>query len=431
MLSARRLPGSGWLLGIVLVCILGLLIVRIGMVRRNSAVFAQSVPSTLTPADAVFANRENEFAFDLFHAVDSSAGSENSFISPLSVAQAMTMLYDGARGATQSEIGTGMSLGGLAGSEVDSGAGGLGAYVEHADPDVRIEVANALWSNLSVSFQPSYQDECEHYFGATAASLDFNSPSAAQTINGWASTHTHGKITSIVTPEELAQEGGVVLTDAVYFHGKWQDPFDPSQTANQPFTLANGVVKPMPLMAQTIDSGYVDNDEFQAVRLPYGDGDTCMWIVLPKPNQSLNVIARSATAGLWGQWTGSVSYPQVELYLPKFHVDTDTRLDGELETLGIRTVFGPDADLSPMSASPLFVSSVDHKATLDVDEKGTIATAVTTIGLAGAAEPVGPSPPPIIVRVDHPFLCVIQENKSRAILFIGCIRDPQPETAGT
>jgi serpin B len=156
------------------------------------------VPSSTPTADAVatlakhydvndsdkeMADRENHFAFDLFHSVDSKAGSDNSFISPLSIDQAMTMLYDGANGQTQSEIANALHIGGFKRSDVDTDTSELRRYIDGPDPQVQIEIANALWADKRISFTPAYQDECAKYFDASATTLDFTFPTASATIN--------------------------------------------------------------------------------------------------------------------------------------------------------------------------------------------------------------------------------------------------------
>jgi serpin B len=175
-------------------------------------------------------------------------------------------------------------------------------------------------------------------------------------------------------------------------------------------------------MTRTDQLNYTETSNYQAASVPYGDGSTSMWIVLPKTGHTIDEISKSINDDTWKTITNS-GYSLVELHLPKFQVDTSSSLNGDLAALGINSIFSESADFRSMSDTSLFVSNVYHKATLDVDEKGTVATAVTTIVMTASATAMPHDPPkPIIMRVDHPFLCVIQENKSGAILFIGAIQ---------
>jgi serine protease inhibitor len=181
----------------------------------------------------------------------------------------------------------------------------------------------------------------------------------------------------------------------------------------------------MPMMHQTNEFQVLQTDVFQAVQLPYGNGRISMVIVLPRMGQSLDAVASSLTEDQWKTWMSSMTSHSVDLTMPRFHVDYSASLVRGLQYMGIRDAFdGGKADFSPMSATSMYVSDVLHKTTLDVDEAGTVATAATAITMvATAAEPM-PAPPPIVIRVDHPFLCAIEDSKTGVLLFVGFIRDP-------
>jgi serine protease inhibitor len=372
------------------------------------------------PAGAV-AQSENSFGFALLQAVDDHRA--NVFVSPLSIGQAMTMLYDGAGGVTRDQIGKAMRLDGLDAAAVDAGAGALRSGISDADPNVDLAIANALWADNSVEFRSSYAQTCLNVFGAQATSLDFKDPSAAATINSWVSRNTKGHITSIVSANSI-HEAGAVLTDAVYFHGSWSHAFDPGDTQDGPFTLASGDTKQLPMMEQTHRFSSIETDSYQAVALPYGAGRISMVIVLPRTGKSLDSIASALTGDSWQDLKSSMVSNQVDITLPRFHVDYSTSLVDGLKSMGIADAFDRHAaDFQPMSDTPMYVSAVVHKTTLDVDEAGTTATAATGITMMPMmAMPV--RRPPIVIRVDHPFICAIQDNQTGALLFIGLIRDP-------
>ena len=408
------------------------------------AILGCALPATVTRIDAVVAHadaytyrmsprdeamiptiaqRENDFGFSLLRSVDDHSG--NVFISPISVGQAMTMLCDGARGETRTQIAGAMNFAGLGAADVDGASFGLRNAVTGADSSVDLSVANALWADRSVDFRPTYADRCLSIFDAPSTTLDFNSPSAASIINSWVSQNTKGKITSILAPGPIFG-AGAVLTDAVYFHGSWSNKFDPQATESAPFTGSAGTSIQLPMMHQTTDFAVMQNNIFQAVKLPYGNGRISMVIVLPRAGVPLESLSYGLTSDEWRTWLSSMSEYPVDLTLPKFHIDYSTSLASGLKTMGIRDAFGPGAaDFEPMSDTAMYVSDVLHKTTLDVDETDTTATAATAIVMAQSC--AAPSPPiaPIVIRVDHPFLCAIQDNTTGALLFVGYIRDPQ------
>ena len=365
---------------------------------------------------------ENAFGFALLRAVDSHGG--NVFVSPLSIGQAMTMLDDGAAGATRAQISQALGVSGMDSDAVNRQSNALGGDLQSADPGVELSIANALWADQHISFLPTYTQTCLSVFGANSSSLDFADPSAAQTINSWVKAHTDGKIDAIVTADSI-RRASAVLTDAVYFHGKWRSTFNKGATQEGPFTTASGSTPNLPMMEQTHLFPVLQNDQFQAVKLPYGNGRISMFIVLPRSGQSVDSIAANLSAEQWDSWMSTMAIARVDLTLPRFHVDFSASLVSALKSLGITDAFERhDADFSGMSQTPMFVSDVEHKTTLDVDESGTTATAATAITMMPTmAMPV--MGPPIVIRVDHPFLCAIVDNQTGAVLFVGLIRNPQ------
>ena len=384
----------------------------------------QAIPVAL-PAAQPAAALENAFAFDLLRTVNRSASTGNSFLSPLSIDQAISMLAAGAGGETLAEIDNTLHAGATAPDALAQAAAlrsRLLAQSGVANSSVEINIANALWANRGVALRPAYTSACQRQLGARASTLDFSQPAAAKTINQWVATRTRGKINSIVQPSVLAN-ASAVLTDAVYFHGRWSDPFDVSDTKNALFHTASGAAETLPMMTQTDFFPAAQTDAFQAVALPYGKSGMSMVIVLPRAGHSLDALARALTPASWNQLMSSLHGTNVQLFLPRFHIDYSIELASSLSALGMRQVFTAGANLSPMSSTPLYVSSVIHKTTLDVDEKGTVATAAT--GIVAVTMSAMVPPPPITIRVDHPFLCAIRDNATGALLFLGCVRSPQ------
>ncbi len=320
------------------------------LVSTTPSLADQAIPAA-PPAAQLAAAHENAFAFDLLRTVNRSASTGNSFLSPLSIDQAVSMLAAGAGGDTLAEIDNTLHAGTTAPGALAQAAAlrsRLLAQGVAANSSVEINVANALWTRRGVALRPTYVGECLRQLGARASTLDFSQPAAARTINQWVATQTRGKTNSIVQPSELAN-ASAVLTDAVYFHGRWSRPFDVSDTKNASFHMASGAAETLPMMTQTDFFPAAQTEAYQAVALPYGKSGTSMVVVLPRAGHSLDALAGSLTPASWNRLMSSLQGTNVQLFLPRFHIDYSdgTGEQPERVDLGMRRVFGPEgADLS-------------------------------------------------------------------------------------
>ena len=331
----------------------------------------QTVPAA-TPAVRQAAAHENAFAFDLLRTVDRSANTGNIFLSPVSIDQAVSMLAAGSAGQTRAEIDATLHAGNAAPNSLSQAAAlrnRLLAQSSGANPSVEITIANALWANRGITLRPAYVGACRSELGAKASTLDFSQPAAADTINQWVANQTKGKINSIIDRDALAS-ASAVLTDAVYFHGSWDTPFNASLTKPAPFLTAAGVVKTVPMMTRNDSFMAAQTDVLQAVALPYGHSGMSMVVVLPRTGHSVDALARSLTPATWNHLMSSLQETPAFLFLPRFHLDYSTELRDSLIALGTRRVFSPTADLSPMSGTPLFISSVIHKDNIGRGREG-------------------------------------------------------------
>jgi serpin B len=293
-----------------------------------------------------------------------------------------------------------------------------------SDPSVQVSVANALWANAGLAFSPAFEADAKQFYRAQATTIDFNSPSAAGTINGWVRKNTQGRIPQIVTPDDLKYATNI-LTNAVYFHGEWQTPFETVNTIIKPFHLPGGGTKPVPLMQNTSEVAYSETPQFQAAALPYGTGRIAMVILLPKPSVSVETLALSLTGETTAHWLAAMPTTDIQLYLPRFKADMTASLGDPLSTLGMSLAFKDDADFDRMTSRRTKLSAVLHVATLDVDEQGTVAAAATGVAAMAGAMPMAPPPPPPVMRVDRPFIVLIRDTETGSLLFAGVIRDPQ------
>jgi serpin B len=290
-----------------------------------------------------------------------------------------------------------------------------------ADTAVTLDIANSLWLRQRFPMRPEFTAQAEKYFGASVATLDFANPSATAAINGWVSQATRGKITKII--EQIGPEMALYLINAVYFKGTWQVRFDPARTADQEFYPLAGAARQRPLMNQSGHYLYIKGADFQAVKLPYRGGGTAMYIFLPDRKDGITAFLKQLTDVNWRKWTASMARCKGDLALPRLTAAYEAELSRQLAQLGMGRTFSDNADFSGISEQGLAISEVRHKTVLEVNEQGTVAAAVTSVGMRTTSVVI--EPPPFSMTVDHPFFLAIADEATGAILFMGLIVDPQ------
>ena len=349
---------------------------------------------------------------------DNAAG--NVFLSPFSVSQALTMALNGAGGATQADMARTLGLNGLSTADVNAANGALLSQLTKPEDGVELSVANALWAAKGVQFPPDFRQRVHTFYGGEATTLDLRGPSAAPTINAWVKAHTGGKIDNLVGPADLRQ-AVAVLTNAVFFHGRWSVPFNPGGTSDAGFTGTDGTRRTVPMMSRVGDMEYAETEQFQAVALPYGAGRLRMVLLLPKNATGLDAVLASLDSRAWNATLAGLRPTHLALFLPRFKADTTLRLNKSLISLGMAPAFGGGADFRPMGLGGGFIGAVIHKAVLDVNEDGTTAAAATAVVQSRG---IGPRLPAVQVRADHPFLFTLWDGTTGTLLFAGAIRDP-------
>ena len=216
------------------------------------------------------------------------------------------------------------------------------------------------------------------------------------------------------------------LINAIYFKGTWQEEFDPSETRDDSFHLANGDIKQVPMMRQERQYPYYRGKNFQAIRLAYGDGQMSMYIFLPDPESDLNLFLENLNAKNWENWTSQFHPQDISLVMPKFKLEYRKKLNHTLKALGMGIAFEPYlADFSRMApleilGENLYIGEVIHKTFVEVNEEGTEAAAVTSVGVVATSLP----PPPIPFTIDRPFFFAIRDNETKTVLFMGVVREP-------
>lgn len=362
------------------------------------------------------------FGFKLFSALTNQQPNQNVFVSPSSVAIALAMVYNGASGETQRDMARAMEIQGMNLQVLNQANADLKALLENPDPKVQLSIANSLWARQGVPFKPEFIQRNQQFYQAKLTELNFADPRAVSTINGWVNQSTRGKITEIV--DQLSADDVMVLINAIYFKGNWSRQFDKQQTKTEPFYLANGSSKNHPLMTQRSEYRYLDHSLFQGVMLPYGEGRRMsMVVLLPKKNSTLNELERNLTAENWDQWMNQFRNRQGSIQIPRFKLEYKAELTRILAQLGMGNAFTRQANFSGISPVPTQIDQVNHKTFVEVNEEGTEAAAVTSIGIRATA--AIPMDEPFQMKVDRPFFCAIRDNQTGSVLFMGAIVDPR------
>lgn len=383
-----------------------------------------ALPRALTTQEQRLIEADNRFALKLLKQVtaDTRDTLENLFVSPLSVAMALGMTYNGAAGTTEEAMRTTLELEGMSVAEVNEAYRSLITLLRELDPRVQFQIANSIWYLQGYAVEQDFLDANHTYYDARVEALDFASPTAPTTINDWVSKQTRGVIPTIV--DYIPDGMRLYLINAIYFKGDWTEQFDPNRTQPRPFRLADGSTVNVPTMThgKQADIRIASRPYATIVDLPYGGQAFSMTIVLPSDSTTVDNLVSGLTAEQWSEWTAGLGPSRNEVFLPKFKITNTLALIPSLATLGMGIAFDcvpPEmADFTRIHApSELCITEVKHKSYVDVNEEGTEAAAVTSVG-------VGITSVPQSIVVNRPFIFALRENLSGTILFMGVIRHP-------
>jgi len=363
---------------------------------------------------------DNSFGFKLFKEIIEAEQNKNVFISPLSVSMALGMTYNGANGSTQEAMQEVLELSGLTIPEVNESYENLIKLLTQLDAKVRFQIANSIWYRQGLTPEEEFLNLCKEYFSALVTGLDFSHPNAAKTINAWVDENTNGKIKEIVD-DPIDAFIVMSLINAIYFKGDWTYQFDKDQTKDDWFTLPDGTKTRCKMMEQRGLYKYFANDDFQILDLPYGDGDFRMTILLPNFDKNIDSLIAEFDHESFNHWISCLAFPadSFDIYIPKFKLEYELKLNDVLEALGMGIAFSPVADFTKMyKGGGVWIDEVRHKTFVEVNEEGTEAAAVTSVSMVDSC------PGHHGFRVDRSFVFVIRENQSQSILFIGKIVEP-------
>ncbi|MFH8382861.1 serpin family protein [Kitasatospora sp. NPDC018058] len=378
---------------------------------------------------AATAKATDAFGLDLLHALTAKPddAGRNLVVSPSGLATVLAMLLPGARGATADELAKALHTD-LDPKQYALATGALNRPVPTTD-GLTLRQSDEVWTQQGLPVEPDYLATLAAAFDAGVHTTDFKKDpeGSRKAVNAAVEKATEGRIKDLFAPNAITPDTRAVLTDALYLKAKWASAFKPAQTADRPFHKLDGSAPSVPLMSQTGDFKYADGsggivgEPWQAVELPYAGGNLVMDLIVP-------------AQGGFAAFTKGLDQPQldrildglaerpVDLQLPRFHFDTSNELTPALRSLGVHTVFD-NADLSGIAKDPLLVSTVVQKATVQVDEEGTVAAAGSGVGIAAGAAPAPDKPAQL--HIDRPFLFLIRDTSGGRPLFLGQVTDPQ------
>jgi serine protease inhibitor len=375
------------------------------------------------------ATANNAFAFKLLKELSAQRPGASLFVSPYSAATALQMAANGAAGQTKTEMQQVLETSGISTTALNEASKAAASLLNPKDTNVILTTANALWYRQGAAVKQGFIEANQKFFSATVKALDFGNPRVAEAIiNQWASEQTHGRIAGIANGMIDPVYTDLILANAIYFKGRWLDPFDVKLTKERLFHPAAGTAKKLPMMEMSKKFIYRKGSGYQAVRLDYLGYDLSMYVFLPDVGSSPAKLLQIMNGDNWRRVT-MPGFNQRDglVVLPKFRFENTLELNPALKAMGMKSAFNstsvkPSADFSGMFSDPHYISEVRQKAFVEVSEEGTEAAAVTGIMVLSGGIELNP-PKPFEMVVDRPFLFAIVDARSEMILFMGVVND--------
>lgn len=368
------------------------------------------------------ADANKNFAFDLLESLQEVQDDKNIFFSPVSISMALSMTNNGAAGDTYLEISKALATDEMTAEEVNKAYQSMHYDLEKLDPKVKLKIANSTWAREGFEVKRDFINTLRAYYDSEAYVRDFNEMKTVDEINDWAADNTEDKIKKVI--DVIDPNTVMFLMNAIYFKGDWQVEFDKKLTEEADFFVSANQQSRVQMMKTEADFEYYEGDQVQIVDLPYGNGAFSMSVILPEESYSLDELIDDLDADRWEAWMKGLSKQALVVFMPSLELRYEKVLNDQLRELGMEKPFIPSqADFSHLSDQDVHISFVKHDSYLKIDEKGTEAAAVTTVGIRTTS--VGPDPQPPVMRVDRPYLLVIRERSTDNLLFVGKILDPE------
>jgi len=369
------------------------------------------------------ASSYSDFGIDLLKRI-AKEEKENILVSPASIAFALSMTINGAKGGTYKAIANTLKLDDIYLDTLNSTNRSMIEDLVAMQDGIELLVANSLWCRRELNFKKDFIDANTLYYGAKVEAIDFSSSDAKDIINNWVKEKTKGKIPTII--DRIKPYDILFLINAIYFKGKWAREFNKNLTKEEIFHAADGSEKKVPMMRRSARFPYIETKDFQGVMLPYKGKRTAMFIILPAKSITINEFVENLEWENLSEWFKNFLPREGEVIIPKFSFDYAASLKDFLSELGMNIAFAPTkADLSGMievRGENAFISDVIHKTFIDVTEEGTEAAAATGVEVGLTAVQIKEEP--FVFRADRPFLFLIRDNGTGLILFAGIVADP-------
>ena len=330
------------------------------------------------------------------------------------------MALQGAQGATASEIQETLELQGFSIQEINDAYKVMLQTLPALDNQVKLRIANSIWYRQGFAVKPPFLEANNQYYLSEVFSVDCRSPNAIPAINGWVNQKTDGLIPNIL--EQIPDNAVMYILNAIYFKGDWTHQFKEELTAEAPFYKINNGQTTVDMMqfGETKKLPLYTTDNYYVVDLPYGDSVFSMTLLVPRGNFTVADMVAQLDASTWQQMLANLEVQEMELKMPTFEMKWEKTLNSVLKDLGIQEAFIPGgANFNGIADADLYIDEVKHKAFIKVDEKGSKAAAVTSIGIGVTSVPVYP-----VIVLDKPFLFAIRENQAGNILFLGKMMNP-------
>ncbi|MBD3362893.1 hypothetical protein GF362_04195 [Candidatus Dojkabacteria bacterium] len=360
----------------------------------------------------------NRFGINVFKELYAQEPSKNIFISPSSIELALSMTYNGASSETKQAMAHTLNLWEYDIEDVNQASKNLIDNLVNSSSDVELTIANSIWAKQEIPFNDQFLQTNEIYYNADVNNVDFSDPNTVNLINDWVNQQTQGKITEIVQ-SPIDPYKIMYLINAIYFKAEWSSKFNEYATAPDTFYNIDGGSTQQDIMHNEGYYNYLENNEFQAIKIPYKSGGRwSMYVFMPK--DSFQEFINSTNSSKIDKWIDEFEYLYGSLELPKYTLEYEKGLKDVLTTLGMGIAFQPGvANFSNMNNQiDIQIDEVKHKTYIEVNEDGTIAAAVTSVGVGTTSMPPAPQ---FHMNVNRPFFYIIRDDETKTVMFTGAV----------
>ncbi|MBU1008304.1 serpin family protein [Candidatus Dependentiae bacterium] len=364
--------------------------------------------------ESLVAHSNNRFGSNLYAQLCKEPG--NALFSPYSIYTALAMPYAGAQGDTEKEMSNVLHIT-LSQNQFHH----ANAKLTKALSQNNLSIANKIFIQQDFPILPKFANIMTSQYNSGSESVDFSQQDiTANLINHWVSQETQNNIKKIIVPSHLTPATAVVLVNAIYFKGKWEKPFEKIYTQKAPFCLDKNSCTDVDMMLQSNKCNYMENGLLQMIELPYQDSPLSMYVILPKELDGLSKIENQFTQAKLASWTTQLKQQDVTIKLPKFKLEAEYMLTETLASMGMPSAFSC-ANFTGITKNNLSISKVIHKASIEVEEEGTEASAATAVIMGRGFCRL---PQATIFNADHPFIFLIKDKNTGLTLFMGKLLAP-------